>query len=104
MPLYDNQHPLQKYLRSIKERTANGEYGAELKNITDRLGISLPTLRRLAYRPENQRRTLSPMKAIQLEVMTGGKVPAGSVNDHIDEILTMLPMLEKCRNQKLSLN
>jgi hypothetical protein len=104
MPLYDNQHPLQRYLNSIKRETANGEYGNELKRITAALGISLPTLRRLAYRPENQRRTLSPAKAIQLEIMTDGKVPCGSVNDHIDEIMTMIPMLEKHRANRLSLN
>jgi len=97
-------HPLKKYLNRMRETSANGEYGALMKRLTDALSISKPTLYRLYYREGSQRRTLSPIKACRLELLTNGEVPASSVNDDINNIreaLTTLDIANDARKQGL---
>ena len=91
-------HPLQLYLKTIREDCQSGEYKAFLTHLTEALSISKPTLYRLTYPEGSQRRTLTPVKAIQLEIFTGGAVPADSVNKEMGDLLHMAQRLTAFRD------
>lgn len=90
-------HPLSVYLSDLRSNAKDGEYRQELNRLTSALDISLPTLYRLQLPPGKARRTLNPVKAMTMELVTDGKVPAGSVNDDIDQIIDVVPKLKKHR-------
>ena len=91
-------HPMQVYLNTKKADGGDGEYNTLLVTLTDTLDISRPTLYRLSYPKGRQRRTLSAVKAMQLELLTEGAVPAESVNDEIDAVLDYALQLSVARS------
>lgn len=92
-----SEHPLTAYLKKFKEEAKSGGYRKELNRLTGTLDISLPTLYRIGAPEGKSRRTISPIKAMTLELLTEGKVPAGTVNDDIDTILEVVPHLNRHR-------
>jgi hypothetical protein len=94
-------HPLKVHLDNIRKETPNGEWGETLETFTKQLGISRPTLCRL-YHKGHKRRTLSPVNAIKLELLTKGNVPAESVNDDVGLIFAMIAQLVQADLRSIS--
>lgn len=93
-------HPMQVYLNTKKAEGGEGEYNTLLVLLTETLDISKPTLYRLSYPKGRQRRTLSAVKAMQLELLTDGAVPAESVNDEMDAVLDYALQLTVARSDR----
>lgn len=95
-------HPLKEHLNNIRNESPNGEYNESLETLTKQLGISRPTLYRL-YHKGHKRRTLSPVNAIKMELLTKGAVPAESVNDDIGLIFAMIGQLVQANIRNISI-
>ena len=91
-------HPLKIFLNSLKSVSASREeFNQKKEELAQEVGVSWLMFHRI-YNPK-QKVNLSEAKALRLELATGGRVPAGSANERIDEILELAERVIAQRNQ-----
>ena len=94
----DDEHPLKKYFSILQKDSIDADdYLRRKQFLADSLGISLGTLYNLAN--PKQTATVNVNKALTLEIITNGHVPADSVCPGVEQALDLAGRVLKLRGK-----